>query len=79
MLGSNFSDRLFSFRSVEEVLSDAAAGYISVFPSARKYPSKTQLLSMLKNFGENTETMAELLADGNISRLQKYYFSRTTR
>ena len=79
MFGSNFSDRLFSFRSIEEVLSDAAVGYISVLPNARKYPSKTQLLSMLKSFGENTEIMEELLADGNISRLQKYYFFRMTR
>ena len=78
MFGFKFSDRLFSFRSVEEVLSDTAAGYISVFPGTRKSPSKTPLLSMLKSVGENTETMAELLADGNVSRLQKYYSSRVT-
>ena len=79
MFNCKLTNRLFTFRTVEEVLSDAAAGHISVLPNARKSLSKSELLRMLNRLGENTETMAELLAGGDISRLQKYYSVRTAR
>lgn len=79
MFNGKLTDRLFTFRTVEEVLSDAAAGHISVLPNARKSLSKPELLRILNRLGENTETMAELLAGGDISRLQKYYSFRAAR
>lgn len=79
MFNGKLTSRLFSFRTVDEVLSDAAAGHISVLPNARKSLSKSELLCMLNRLGENTEIMAGLLAGGDISRLQKYYSFRTAR
>lgn len=79
MFKNKLTDRLFTFRTVEEVLSDTAAGHISVLPNARKSLSKPELLFMLNRLDENTETIAELLAGGDISRLQKYYSVRVAR
>ena len=69
------TDRIFASRSVQEVLADTAAGYISVLPHATKMADKATLFDALNNLGENAETITELLADGDIARLQRYYAS----
>ena len=79
MFNGKLTDRLFTFRTVEEVLSDAATGHISVLPNSQKSHSKPELLFILNRLDENTETIAELLAGGDISRLQKYYSVRVAR
>ena len=75
MFNGEIADRIFSPRSFQEILADAAAGYISVLPYAKKTPDKRTLFQALNNIGENAEAMSELLANGDISRLQNYYSS----
>lgn len=68
-----FTERLFYVRSVKEVLDDAAAGHISVLPYGKEFLKSSSLFSSLKEAGEDIEIMSSLLADGDVSRLQKYY------
>ncbi|MBQ8918573.1 MAG: hypothetical protein IJ056_00485 [Acidaminococcaceae bacterium] len=75
MFNGKIADRIFILRSVKEILDDAAAGYISVLPYPKKTPDKTALFQTLNDLGENPETMAELLANGDMSRLQQYCIS----
>ena len=70
----SFTERLFSVRSVQEVLDDAAAGYFSVLPFVKEnIINKDSTLSSLKSAGEDLEIISSLLAGGDVSRLQKYY------
>ena len=73
MFGRFFTERLFSVRSVQEVLDDTAAGHISVLPFVKDNFKRGNLFSSLINAGENVEIMSGLLAGGDLSRLYKYY------
>lgn len=72
MFARFFTERLFSVRSVKEVLDDAAAGYISVLPYGKEKLKSSNLFSSLKKAGEDVEIMSSLLAGGDVSRLKKY-------
>jgi len=74
----SFFDRLFTARTVQEVLDDASAGHISVFPWGKaKVKSNSAFPRLVTGLNEEPELIAELLADGNILRLQEYYYSVT--
>ena len=78
MGNGSFFDRLFTTRTVQEVLDDASSGYISVFPCRdARFKLNLPFQSLVSELSEEPEIIGELLADGNVLRLQEYYHSVT--